>query len=72
MKRTYNIYDLDCAHCAAKLESEIAKINGVESANVNFIAQKLIIEAEDDSFEAIIKEVREKAKKVEPDCTIEF
>lgn len=72
MKRTYNIYDLDCAHCAAKLESEIAKIKGVESANVNFIAQKLIIEAEDDSFEAIIKEVREIAKKVEPDCTIEF
>lgn len=72
MKKTYNIFDLDCAHCAAKMESEIAKIDGVKTVNINFVAQKLTIEAEENVFEEILKKVVMVAKQIEPDCTIEF
>ena len=70
MKKTFKIEELDCAHCAAKMEDSIKKINGVISANVNFIAQKLILEADDERFDEILKEVQTVCKSIEPDCTI--
>lgn len=62
--------DLDCAHCAAKMEEGIRKIDGVKEATISFLAQKLVIEAEDDRFDEILKEAVAICKKVEPDCTI--
>lgn len=70
MKKAFRMEELDCAHCAAKMESEIKKINGVIDANINFIAQKLLLEAEDEKFDAIVKEVQKVCKKIEPDCTV--
>ena len=34
MKKIYKLEDLDCAHCAAKMEKAILKIDGVTSAIV--------------------------------------
>ena len=70
MKKVYKLEDLDCANCAAKMERSIAKINGVVSANVSFMAQRLTIEADDARFDEIMKEVVKTCKKVEPDCRI--
>ncbi len=70
MKKTYVIEDLDCAHCAAKIEEAIAAIDGVESANVNFLAGKLIINAPDELQDSIIKEAIKLAAKIEPECRI--
>ena len=70
MKKTFKMQDLDCAHCAAKMEAAIQKINGVKSASISFMTQKLTIEADDDAFDAIMKQAVKKCKKVEPDCTI--
>mgnify|MGYP002523668306 CR=1 FL=1 len=70
MKKTYVIEDLDCAHCAAKIEEAIAAIDGVESANVNFLAGKLIISAPDELQDSIIKEAIKLAAKIEPECRI--
>jgi copper chaperone CopZ len=64
------IEDLDCAHCAAKIEDAIAKLDGVISVNVSFLAQKMTLEADDDKFDKILKEAQKIAKKVEPDCRI--
>ena len=72
MKKTYKINELDCAHCAAKMEEKIKALNGVVSVNVNFIAQKLTIEAADDIFEEVVKKAALICKEVEPDCTVEF
>ena len=69
MKKTYKI-EVDCAHCAAKMEEGIRKIDGVKEATISFLAQKLVIEAEDDRFDEILKEAVAICKKVEPDCTI--
>ena len=70
MKKVYRLEDLDCANCAAKMERSIAKIDGVKSVSVSFMAQRMSIEADDDNFENIMDEVVKKCKNVEPDCKI--
>lgn len=70
MKKTFALEDLDCAHCAAKMEERIRKIDGVQDATVSYIAQKLVLEADDVRFEQILKEVVRVCHDVEPDCTI--
>lgn len=70
MRKTYKLIDLDCAHCAAKMEAAIQKIDGVTEASVSFLTQKLTVEAEDGRFEEIMKQVVKACKKVEPDCVI--
>ena len=70
MKKVFRLQDLECANCAAKMESKISKIDGVTFANVSFMSQKLTIEAEDDKFDAIMQEAVKICKKIEPDCKI--
>ena len=55
MKKVFKLEDLDCANCAAKMERNILKIQGVISANVSFMNQKMTIEAEDDQFDAVME-----------------
>lgn len=70
MKKVFKMEDLDCANCAAKMERAIAKIDGVSSVVVSFMSQRLTIEADEGSFDGIMKEVVRVCKKVEPDCRI--
>ncbi|MBR3966182.1 MAG: heavy-metal-associated domain-containing protein [Clostridia bacterium] len=70
MKKSFKIEDLCCANCAAKLERAIEKLDGVQKVSLNFIAEKLTIEAEDEKFDSIIKECIKLAKRIEPDCRI--
>lgn len=70
MKKTYRLQDLDCANCAAKMETAIQKIDGVTAATVSFMTQKLTLEADDARFEEILGQVVKACKKVEPDCRI--
>lgn len=70
MKKTYKLEDLDCANCAAKMEEAIKKLDGVHSATVSFMAQRLTIEAEEERFAEIMQQVVKVCRKVEPDCTV--
>lgn len=70
MKKTFELEDLDCANCAAKMEERIRKLDGVNSATVSYIAQKLVLDADDARFDEILKEVVKVCHAVEPDCTI--
>lgn len=70
MKKVFRMEDLDCANCAAKMERAIAKIDGVTYVSVNFLTQKLTLEADDNKFDAILKQAVKVCKKVEPDCRI--
>ena len=72
MKKRFSMVDLDCANCAAKMETAIKKINGVHDATVSFLSQKLTIDADDALFDEIMKEVVKVCKKVEPDCVIKL
>ncbi|MBO4636112.1 MAG: heavy-metal-associated domain-containing protein [Clostridiales bacterium] len=70
MKKVYELEDLDCAHCAAKMQEAVSKIDGVTSVTVNFLSQKMTLEADDDRFDDILKLAIKEIKKVEPDCTV--
>lgn len=70
MKKKFKLEDLDCANCAAKMEAAIKKIEGVNDASVSFLAQKMTIDASDEKFGDIMKEVVAVCAKVEPDCKI--
>ncbi len=70
MKKTFKLIDLDCANCAAKMETAIKKLPGVADASVSFMTQKMTIDADDAQFDDIMKQVVKTCKKVEPDCEI--
>ena len=71
MKKKFTLTELDCAACAAKMEDAVRKIPGVNSASVNFLTQKLTLDADDGRFDEILKQAECACKKVEPDCMLE-
>lgn len=71
MQKKFNI-EVDCANCAAKIENAVKALPGVQNASVSFMAQKLLLEAEDSQFDAILKQAVKAAKKIEPDFEIEL
>ena len=70
MKKQFKLDEIDCANCARELQDELAKLEGVKSVSVNFMTQKLTIEAEDDKFDDVVKQAVKACKKVEPDCEV--
>ena len=70
MRKAFKLQDLDCANCAAKMENAIKNLEGVKSASISFMTQKLVLEADDDRFEAVLDEAQHACKKFEPDCVI--
>ena len=70
MKKVFRLEDLDCANCAQKMEDAICRIEGVTSARVSFLSQKLTLEAEDAAFDRVVAQAVKVCKKIEPDCRI--
>ena len=70
MKKVFKLEDLDCAHCVQKMEDGIRKLDGVINVQVNFLSQKLTLEAADDEFDTVLKKAKEIIKKIEPDCVV--
>ena len=70
MKKTYILEELDCANCAAKIQENIKKINGVNDCSVTFMTKKMVIDADDDNFDRIMKDVKKAISKVEPDVEV--
>lgn len=69
MKKVYKI-EIDCANCAAKVEDAIKKIDGINSASLNFMTQKMILDLDESREEELLKQVYKTAKRVEPDFCI--
>ena len=70
MKKTYKI-EVDCANCANLMEDAARKTAGVQSATVNFMTQKMVVEFADSQTPAeVMPNVLSACKKVEPDCEI--
>ena len=71
MKKKFKVENLDCAHCAAKMEEAIKKIPGVEDAAMNFMMQKLTLEIADDAdMNDILDKAQEAITKVSIVCEI--
>lgn len=71
MKYNFKVKGIDCANCAAELERDIQKISGVQSASINFMSEKMVIECEESEKEEIVKKIQKTIKKDEPDATME-
>lgn len=70
MKKVLQMEDLDCAHCAEKMEKKISKIKGVESVSISFMAQKMVLECAEEDFERILEEARKAVASVDKECSI--
>lgn len=70
MKVKYILEDLDCANCAAKMEEEISKLDGVNSVNVSFISTKMTLELADENADEILSKIEKIVKKIEPDVKL--
>lgn len=56
MKIKYTIIGLDCPNCAAKLAGQMSNLEGIESAKINFLTEKLTVETtldETKTYEAL-------------------
>ncbi len=70
MKIKYIIKGLDCPNCAAKLATMIEGKDGISSAKINFLTEKLTVEAELDEA-AVYDIVCATAKAFSRDIVIE-
>ena len=70
--KTYKI-EVDCAACALKMEEAAKKIEGIATATVSFMTQKMKVEFEEGVEELkVMENVLKACRKVEPDCEIFF
>ncbi len=70
MKLKFKIKGLDCANCAAELERAIQKVDGVESATISFMAERMTLEIDEERKEEVIVKVNKVVKIEEPDVTL--
>jgi copper chaperone CopZ len=67
MKIKYNITGIDCPNCAAKLAGLIEKKDGIISAKINFLTEKLTVEttlSEDDALAVVSAEAKAFSKSI--------
>ena len=71
MQKKFKI-EVDCANCAAKIETAVKAIPGVNIASVSFMTQKMLLDADDGRFDEILQQAVRTAKRIEPDFEIEL
>ena len=67
MKKTFLLEGLCCAHCAAKIETGINKLDGIDKASISFLTSKLVIETAEEPSKELLKKIEKTVHKVEPD-----
>lgn len=68
MEKTFTLSGLDCGNCAAKMERAIAKIPGVTRASVNFMTQRLVLDAPEGEWLRVLSDVQAAISKILPTC----
>ena len=71
MKKAFKIRELDCAHCAQEIEEAASKVAGVNKVRVNFLSERMTLDADDDKFDAVLDEIKKIVKTIEPDAVLE-
>ena len=66
-KKEFVLEGLDCPSCAAKIEENVKKLEGIENVSLNFIKKTLVVNVND---EAKIEEIKHLVKKIEPDVEV--
>ena len=68
MKKVFKLEGLNCAHCAAKIEEKVGKVEGVKSVMINCMTTKMTLESE--NMEEIVEKVKKLVNEVEPDVNM--
>ena len=71
MRKKYKC-ETDCAACAQKLEDALGKIKGITDVKINFMMQKIVVEAPDDIFESVLDDIAATARRISPDTKLHF
>ncbi|EPH10286.1 MULTISPECIES: heavy-metal-associated domain-containing protein [Campylobacter] len=69
--KKFNLKNLDCANCAAQIEANVAKLDGVNSVSVNFLTTTMKIDFDENRRDEIIEKIKQVIKKLEPDTILE-
>lgn len=71
MNKLYELKNLDCANCAAKIENKISKLEYIDNCNVDFLSKKLTIALKSNFPKNYEKEIIKIIKKIKDDISIE-
>ena len=72
MTKKYTLKGLGCANCAAKMETAIKKIKGVNDASISFLTQRLMLDADDEHLDEILASAAAACRRIEPDCELKY
>ena len=70
MKKVFRLEGLDCAHCAAKIEERVSKLEGVKSVVINFMKTKMTLESIDENIGEVVEKVKKLINEIEPDVNM--
>ncbi len=71
MRKSYELENLECANCAAKMERDIAAFPEVKKCTITFMTSRMSITVEDTAdLNAVLDRAQQVMKSYEKDCTI--
>ena len=70
MQKVFRLEGLDCAHCAAKIEERVSKLEGVKSVVINFMTTKMTLESIDENIGEVVEKVKKLINEIEPDVNM--
>ena len=70
MKKVFKLEGLNCAHCAAKIEEKVSKLEGVKSVAINFMTTKMTLESIDENIGEVVEKVKKLINEIEPDVNM--
>ena len=71
MTRTWDLKNLDCAHCTSAIERKLSLQAGVKEARLNFMAKRLTVESEEDQNDQFWENLEQVAQSVSPSLVLE-
>ncbi len=66
----FELTGIDCANCAANLETEISKLEGISNVTLNFLKSSLVYDCDHDLGKEMEENVRAVIAKEEPDAVL--
>ena len=71
MRKSFQLEDLECANCAAKMEREISAFPEVSKCTVTFMTSRMSITVDDDAdLDAVLDKAQKVISSYERNCRI--
>ena len=71
MRKTFQLEDLECANCAAKMEKDISAFPEVTKCTITFMTSRMSITVPDGTdLDAVLDKAQKVMRSYEKDCTI--